>query len=118
MLSEDGLRVRANQEHSIAGVDLQLDKRTPPDALYHGTIAAFLESIRQNGLEKRSPHHVHLSGDEATVIKVGVRRGKPVILRVAAGTVYRDVHQFYLSANGVWLVDAVPPSYFVFPDGR
>lgn len=114
-LSEDGLRIRASQGHSVSSVELNLDQKTPPEILYHGTVAAFLDSIRATGLQKRSRHHVHLSPDEETATKVGSRRGKPIILRVAAETMHLDGHQFYLSANGVWLVDAVPPTYLTFP---
>ena len=56
-------------------------------------------------------HHVHLSPDIATARAVGSRRGRPVILRVAAGRMHADGHVFYLSANGVWLTDEVPPQY-------
>jgi putative RNA 2'-phosphotransferase len=34
-----------------------------------------------------------------------------VILKVDAGRMRRDGHKFYLSANGVWLTDSVPPGY-------
>ncbi|QEG02374.1 RNA 2'-phosphotransferase [Stieleria maiorica] len=115
-LSDDGLRIRASQGHSVSGVELNLEQQTPPEVLYHGTVAAFLDSIRATGLQKRSRHHVHLSPDEETATKVGSRRGKPIILRVAAETMHRDGHQFYLSANGVWLVDAVPPIYLTFTE--
>ncbi|WP_145178486.1 RNA 2'-phosphotransferase [Rubripirellula lacrimiformis] len=114
-LSEDGLRIRASQGHSVSGVDLKLDEKTPPDSLYHGTIAPFIHSIQAHGLQKRSRNHVHLSADQTTAIKVGARRGKPVILCVAAGVMHQDGHLFYLSANGVWLVDAVPTGYLSFP---
>ncbi|WP_153556368.1 RNA 2'-phosphotransferase [Roseimaritima sediminicola] len=114
-LSDDGLRIRASQGHSVAGVDLKLEEQNPPESLYHGTVAAFVESIRASGLKKRSRNHVHLSADEATATKVGSRRGKPVILRIDAGAMHQDRHQFYLSANGVWLVDAVPTNYLTFP---
>lgn len=115
-LSEDGLRIRASQGHSVSGVELNLEEKTPPETLYHGTVAAFLDSIRANGLQKRSRQHVHLSADEEIATKVGSRRGKPIILRVAAGAMRRDGHHFYLSANGVWLADAVPATYLTFPD--
>lgn len=46
-------KIRAVQGHSIA-VDLQLEEKTPPDILYHGTAEKYLESIKQNGIEKRS----------------------------------------------------------------
>jgi putative RNA 2'-phosphotransferase len=114
-LSDDGLRIRANQGHSLANVDLKLDEAKPPQTLYHGTVAVFLESIRATGLQKRSRNHVHLSSDLATATKVGSRRGKPIVLQVDAGAMHQQGYLFYLSANGVWLVDAVPPQYLTFP---
>lgn len=114
-LSDDGLRIRANQGHSIRDVDLDLQPREPLDVLYHGTVQPFLESIRQHGLQKRSRNHVHLSADEATATKVGRRRGKPIILTVDANAMHQDGHTFYLSTNGVWLTENVPPAYLRFP---
>jgi len=38
-----------------------------------------------------------------------------VVLVVEAGRMHDDGHQFYLSENGVWLVEAVPPEYLRFP---
>jgi putative RNA 2'-phosphotransferase len=43
--------------------------------------------------------------------QVGRRHGHPLILRVDSGAMQRDGYPFYLSANGVWLTDAVPPHY-------
>ncbi len=105
-----GEMIRANQGHSI-DVDLQLEEREPPEFLYHGTVERFLPSIMEEGLIRGKRHHVHLSKDVETARKVGARRGKPVILRVDAGRMHRDGHKFLLSANGVWLTDAVPPGY-------
>ena len=107
---ETGERIRANQGHSVE-VDLQLEEREPPEVMYHGTVARFLPGIWAKGLNKGNRHHVHLSKDEATARKVGARRRKPVILRVDAGRMHRDGFKFYLSANGVWLTDAVPVAY-------
>ena len=38
--SEDGLRIRASQGHSVE-VDLQYPPQTPPELLYHGTAPVF-----------------------------------------------------------------------------
>jgi putative RNA 2'-phosphotransferase len=38
-----------------------------------------------------------------------------VILSVKAAAMQTDGHVFYLSANGVWLTDAVPPAYLELP---
>lgn len=103
-------RIRANQGHSLA-VDLRLKVKEPPEHLYHGTARRFLESIRDSGLMKMARHHVHLSADIETALKVGQRHGRAVVLVVAALKMQSDGYQFYLSENGVWLVDSVPWRY-------
>ena len=113
-LSDDGRRVRASQGHSIE-VDLGYAPAAPPELLYHGTVAASLDAIRAAGLQRMERHHVHLSPDVGTARTVGARRGKPVVLVVAAGRMHRDGHAFFRSENGVWLVEAVPPAYLEFP---
>jgi len=106
----DGGRIRGNQGHSV-DVELGLETLTPPVTLYHGTATRFLESIMRQGLLPGGRHHVHLSADETTAHKVGQRHGKPVVLTVASGQMARAGHNFFLSANGVWLTEHVPPSY-------
>lgn len=109
-LSADGKSIRANQGHSVS-VDLGLKAQTPPAVLYHGTVERFVSSIMRNGLEKRSRQHVHLSADVATATRVGSRRGKPIVLQIAAAEMHSAGFQFFLSANGVWLIDQVPAQY-------
>ncbi|MBP0019231.1 MAG: RNA 2'-phosphotransferase [Cyanobacteria bacterium SBLK] len=108
--NEDGSKIRANQGHSIE-IDLQLEPQTPPDVLYHGTGHPAVPSILKEGLVKMSRHHVHLSGDRSTAKKVGQRHGKPVIFQIDTEAMQKAGYLFYLSANGVWLVDRVPPEY-------
>jgi len=112
--SEDGLRIRASQGHSVE-VDLQYAPQTPPGVLYHGTTGRFLDSIRKTGLQKMERHHVHLHTDTVKALQVGSRRGKPVLLTVRAGDMHRAGQIFYLSTNGVWLVDHVPPQFIQLP---
>jgi len=111
--SDDGLRIRANQGHSVE-VDLALTAQAPPVFLYHGTATRFLESIRATGLNSGSRQHVHMCSDEATAIRVGQRHGQPAILVIHAGAMAAAGHRFYLSANGVWLTDAVAAVYIDF----
>jgi putative RNA 2'-phosphotransferase len=106
--------IRANQGHSTP-VDLQLEPVPLPDVLYHGTAEHHLEAILAEGLKKMSRHHVHLSRDVATATKVGARHGKPLVLVVDAAAMTRKGILFYCSANGVWLVDSVPPEYLRVP---
>ena len=112
---EGKTRIRANQGHSVA-VDLQLEPRTPPGVLYHGTGERNAGAIRQNGLLKMARHHVHLSPDLETATKVGARHGKPFVFVVESGRMHATGFVFYCSANGVWLVDHVPPQYLREPD--
>ncbi|MFJ8586235.1 RNA 2'-phosphotransferase [Streptomyces sp. NPDC093595] len=111
----DGERIRANQGHTV-DVDLDLPPADPPAYLYHGTVARALPAIRAEGLRPMARHHVHLSPDRETATRVGARRGRPVVLSVDAGAMHRDGHIFHVTANGVWLTDAVPPAYVRFPD--
>lgn len=112
--SDDGLMIRANQGHSVQGVDLKLQPETPPDTLYHGTVERFADSIRSEGLKKMSRHHVHLSATKETALNVGSRRGKPILLTIDARAMQKTGYKFYLSANGVWLTDHVPARYITF----
>lgn len=107
---ETNTRIRANQGHSV-DVDLELDPADPPEVLYHGTAEAVLPAILAGGLLKMRRHHVHLSRDAGTAVRVGARHGKPVVLAVAAGKMAASGFRFFVSANGVWLVDTVPPEY-------
>ena len=106
--SEDGTKIRANQGHSIE-IDLQLKPQTPPDILYHGTGAQTVEIVLREGLKAMRRHHVHLSRDVETAKIVGARHGKPVVLQVDAKNLNEQGSEFFVSENGVWLVDNVPP---------
>lgn len=112
-LSGDGTRIRANQGHSIA-VDLALEPKQPPETLFHGTATRFIDAIRTEGLRPMGRQHVHLSPDEVTATKVAQRHGKPVILQVRSGEMWRAGHLFYLSENGVWLTAHVQPVFLQF----
>jgi putative RNA 2'-phosphotransferase len=105
-----GTRIRASQGHSVA-VDLGYAPATPPDELVHGTVARFLPAILADGLRPGRRHAVHLSADVVTARLVGGRRGRPVVLRVDAARLAATGARFARSANGVWLVDVVPPGY-------
>ena len=103
-------KIRANQGHSIR-VEIGFEEKIPPSVLYHGTAERNLGSILKTGLEKRARHHVHLSTDEKTARSVGGRRGKPVIFAVDAAAMRGEDYEFFVSANGVWLVETVPPKF-------
>ena len=108
--SEDHSRIRANQGHSIQ-VDVELEEKTPPPILYHGTGEKSVASIMQQGLLPRSRLYVHLSADPETARQVGSRHGKPVIFKIDAGKMSAEGIPFFLSKNGVWLVKEVSSKY-------
>ncbi|WP_326604730.1 RNA 2'-phosphotransferase [Streptomyces sp. NBC_01799] len=110
----EGDRIRASQGHTVQ-VDLDLPPVEPPAYLYHGTVGRSLDAIRTEGLRPMNRRHVHLSTDRETATHVGARRGRPVILSVDAAAMHRAGHVFYVSANGVWLTEAVPPEFLRFP---
>ena len=111
-ISADGQRVRAAQGHSVA-VELGLSPQEPPSVLYHGTATRFVDVILSEGLKPQARQQVHLSVDEATAYRVGQRHGKPAILKVEALRMHAQGFKFFLADNGVWLIDQVPPEFFV-----
>ncbi|GAA3863994.1 RNA 2'-phosphotransferase [Saccharothrix violaceirubra] len=106
---EDG-RIRANQGHTIE-VDLDLPATEPPAVLYHGTAERVVPEILDKGLRPMRRHAVHLSTAVDTARQVGGRHGRPAVLVVDAAAMQEAGHVFRVSANGVWLVDAVPPEF-------
>ena len=109
-VSEDGLKIRANQGHSV-DVAMNFVAVEPPAVLWHGTAVAFCPAIKASGLSKMSRHHVHMSTDTATATRVGSRHGEVVVLQIDAARMHADGFQFFCSANGVWLTDQVPQQY-------
>ncbi|WP_431164973.1 RNA 2'-phosphotransferase [Tenacibaculum halocynthiae] len=112
--NDDKTKIRANQGHSLKTIDLELKPVQPPEFLYHGTVAKFMNAIHDKGLQKMSRQHVHLSTEIETAMKVGSRRGKPIILTVKSGEMQSEGYEFYLSENNVWLTDNVPSEFIVF----
>ena len=108
--NQDKTLIRANQGHSIP-VDVELEKKNPPEILWHGTGKKYVESIDQEGLIPKTRLYVHLSSDYDTAIKVGKRHGEPVIYKVDTKRMTEDGYEFFLSVNGVWLTKRVPSLY-------
>lgn len=103
-------KIRANQGHSVE-IDLQLEAKTPPVVLYHGTSEQNVEAIWRHGLLKMRRHHVHLSADKETALKVGARHGRPTIFVIDTLRMLEHNFEFFVSANNVWLTETVPPQF-------
>lgn len=110
--NDDFSKIRANQGHSIE-VDLELQETEPPEFLFHGTAEKSIEGILKSGIKTMQRNHVHLSKDNETAEKVGQRHGKPVILKIKSGEMYKDGLKFYISKNGVWLTEYIDPKYII-----
>jgi putative RNA 2'-phosphotransferase len=113
-LGENNTKIRAVQGHSTAQVDRTMAAKVPPVKLFHGTATRFVDSILKQGLLPQNRHHVHLSADMETAVKVGQRHGKVVVLEVDAKQMLADGYRFYQAENGVWLTDTVPVRYLQF----
>lgn len=110
--NNDHTKIRAVQGHSFP-VDLGLEAQQPPELLFHGTSTKYLDSIMKQGIISKSRQYVHLSKDVDTAHTVGLRHGAgTVILVVSAKQMWDEGYKFFLSDNGVWLVDEVPTKYF------
>ncbi|MBA5794048.1 RNA 2'-phosphotransferase [Flavobacterium sp. xlx-214] len=108
--NENQDKIRASQGHSV-NIELGYINQKPPRILFHGTSEKNVESILKIGLEKRNRQHVHLSNDIETALKVGQRHGKPIILEISTGDMFKDNFTFFISDNNVWLTDNVPNKY-------
>lgn len=108
--NHDKTLIRANQGHSI-DVDVELEEKTPPAVLYHGTGQKYTKMIEKDGLLPKSRLYVHLSTDYNTAITVGKRHGEPVIYEINTSKMIKDRYVFYLSKNNVWLTKTVPVKY-------
>ncbi len=63
------------------------------------------------GLVKGARHHVHMSTNRETMLRVAMRHGKPVLLIIDAKQMFADGHEFFVTGNHVWLTEHVPPEY-------
>lgn len=99
--------IRANQGHSIKGLKINFKLvKTPPEYLYHGTSDKAAQAILDSGaLVPMSRQMVHLSKDIETATNVGKRHGKVVIFRIDTEKAIEAGKRFYISENGVYLVD-------------
>lgn len=102
--------IRANYGHSLTR-KIEHAAQTPPAVLLHGTTVATVDVILRDGLSPMRRQYVHLTTDRALANRVGARRGKPVILQVAALDAHREGTVFHRANEAFWLADHVPAAY-------
>ncbi len=113
-LSPDQRRIRALHGHSVA-LEFDYAPASPPEMLFHGTPLRFIESIREQGLVAGERQFVHLATTTAAAAEVGRRRGRAMVLHVAAQRMAADGFAYFHTASGVWLTAHVPTQYIDFP---
>lgn len=109
--NENLTKIRANQGHSIEGLDLDLKLVSDVEVLYHGTSESSLSSIMKYGILKQKRAFVHLSKDICTALEVGRRHGEPTILKINSSKMIEDGVPIYISSNNVYLVENVDKKY-------
>lgn len=112
--SPDGKRIKACQGHSISWVTPELEVRTPPEYLYHGTTTDALQDIMKSGaILRMSRHAVHMQADISKAWQSAERRKNktPVVLKIAAGKMSKTGTEFSISENGVWFCERIPTEY-------
>lgn len=109
---DTGSHIRALQGHTTEDVQREFPKANPIGPLFHGTPTSNLTAIAAEGLKKMARHHVHLSATMRAAHIVGRRyKTSYTVLKVDAQAMAEDGLQFFLSENGVWLIDHVPTEY-------
>ena len=125
-ISDDGLRIKANQGHTIDIVDTTLVPITLEDAagysaVVHGTYYKSLHPIRRDGLSKMRRTHIHLTASDRVDASIGVisgfRGSTEVLIYVDMSAAIADGIAFFLSENNVILCSGdaqgmLHPKYF------
>lgn len=106
----DGLRIKACQGHSIPWVEPELEYKTPPGILYHGTTWEAYKRIAESGcIDKMGRHAVHLTAMESRAWQSARRRKvKAAVLIIDAAAMCRQGYEFGVSENGVWCTEVIP----------
>jgi putative RNA 2'-phosphotransferase len=102
--------IRANYGHSL-DERIRHAAAIPPPILLHGTTEATARIILREGLSPMRRQYVHLTDDRALAMRVGARRGPPVLLTVDALVAHEAGVAFYRANESFWLADSVPAQW-------
>lgn len=110
--NKSGDKIRANQGHSIEGLDLGLEVVKDFLTIYHGTSKSNSKSIKERGLLPMSREFVHLTADLETAKKVGSRHGNEVLVySVNVKKMLENKMLIFKSKNNVYLSKHIPFEY-------
>jgi len=102
--------IRANYGHSFEE-RIAHERESPPAILLHGTTKDAAILILREGLKPMKRQYVHMTPDHALAARIGARRGKPIILSIAALKAHADGVAFYRANESFWLADSIPAKY-------
>ena len=113
--SDDRLKIKACQGHSIPWVEPELEYIAPPKFLYHGTTTAAYDKIMKSGsISRMNRHAVHMQEDPAKAWQSATRwHLTPVVLKIDTDKMHRDGYVFGKTENNVWCTESVPTEYIV-----
>ena len=102
--------IRANYGHSLAE-RIEQQVAEPPALLLHGTHEHAVARILAEGLAPMKRQYVHMTASPDLALRVGARRGKPVLLEIDAAQAHTSGVVFYRANDSFWLADTVPARF-------
>lgn len=105
------IRIKANQGHSMANVQITLNKIDDPSKIpiaVHGTYYRFWEKIKAEGLKKMNRNHIHLTEHERFNSNTsGFRSNSQILIYIDVSKAMTDGIVFYRSENNVILTEGI-----------
>lgn len=106
------LRIKANQGHSIASVQMadmaRIDDASKLSAAVHGTYYRFWQKIKVEGLKRMTRNHIHLTENERFNADIsGFRSSSEILIYINVSKAMEDGIVFYRSENNVILTEGI-----------
>lgn len=105
------MRVRCNQGHSMANVQLTLtriDDASKLPIVVHGTYYQYWDKIKADGLKRMNRNHIHMTECEQFSDNTsGFRSSSEILIYINVSNAMSDGIVFYRSANNVILTEGI-----------
>ena len=109
-----GDKIRALYGHSF-DIELDQDPVRPPEFLYQGVSAKYVQEIQREGITPRDRRYVHLSLSEEIASKMGREGERRVVLTILAQKAWESGVKFY-NYGPVFLTESIPLEFVVPPE--
>jgi putative RNA 2'-phosphotransferase len=87
-----------------------------PSRLYYSCLRKNLQHAREFGLVSHQRRYVALASQPALAVSIARRRDpQPILIEIQAAKAQHDGIAFRLAGEYLYLVEALPPQYLVFP---